>query len=251
MEGMFTDVTISADLMQAYTTTSQFDLQVIVLTTTHWPTIPQNSFSFPPTLAKLIDSFSAFYYSKHTGRKLTFLNHLGSADLHCHFERKHEANVSIIAMVLLLAFNTNPSMTLDDIKTHMDIPEAELKRTLASLTLGKYKVLVNEDDVYKINASFKSPTFKFRISPISAPVVDSLPAQITLQRKHQIEACLIRTMKARKTMRHEDLVGDVMGQLESLFRPEAGVIKERIEGLIEREYIERQEGQRNVYRYLA
>jgi cullin 4 len=64
-----------------------------------------------------------------------------------------------------------------------------------------------------------------------------------------IDAAIVRIMKSRKTLGHRDLVGEVLNQLKF---PAAGVdIKKRIESLIEREYLERTEGDRSRYNYLA
>jgi hypothetical protein len=60
---------------------------------------------------------------------------------------------------------------------------------------------------------------------------------------------IVRIMKARKTMSHVDLSGEVMNQLKF---PAKGVdVKKRIESLIEREYMERVEGDSSRYNYLA
>jgi cullin 1 len=69
-------------------------------------------------------------------------------------------------------------------------------------------------------------------------------------RSHAIEACTVRVMKARKTLAHQQLIAEVLAQL-SFFKPDPKLIKKRIENLIDREYLERDPDNTNVYRYLA
>jgi cullin 3 len=48
-----------------------------------------------------------------------------------------------------------------------------------------------------------------------------------------VQACIVRIMKARKTLSHNDLVNEVIRQLMTRFTPTPTVIKKRIEGLID------------------
>jgi cullin 3 len=66
-----------------------------------------------------------------------------------------------------------------------------------------------------------------------------------------IEAAIVRIMKARKRMSHSSLVAEVTEQLKSRFLPSPVVIKKRIEGLIEREYLARTPEDRKLYTYVA
>jgi len=47
------------------------------------------------------------------------------------------------------------------------------------------------------------------------------------------QACIVRIMKSRKMMSHNELVSEVVRQLMSRFTPTPAVIKKRIEGLID------------------
>lgn len=58
-------------------------------------------------------------------------------------------------------------------------------------------------------------------------------------------------MKSRKRMAHNILVTEVTEQLRSRFLPSPVIIKKRIEGLIEREYLARTPEDRKVYTYVA
>jgi cullin 3 len=67
----------------------------------------------------------------------------------------------------------------------------------------------------------------------------STQEKIDEDRKHMIEAAIVRIMKSRKTMEHSNLIAEVTKQLSSRFRPNPLIIKKRIESLIERDYLER------------
>lgn len=56
-------------------------------------------------------------------------------------------------------------------------------------------------------------------------------------------------MKARKTEKHNQLLEDVLRQI-NIFMPQPQMIKQRIESLIEREYLKRDDADRSKYIYL-
>merc|ERR1711972_761041 len=78
-----------------------------------------------------------------------------------------------------------------------------------------------------------------------------VPAIVEEDRKHLVEAVIVRIMKSRKTLEHNQLVMEVTRQLTLRFQPSPVLIKQRIEKLIERESLERSQQDRRVYNYLA
>jgi len=85
----------------------------------------------------------------------------------------------------------------------------------------------------------------------SEPDRNETRRKVDEDRKHEIEACIVRIMKSRKTLNHNQLVSEGVEQLAKRFQPSPVVIKKRIEGLIEREYLKRSDQDRKVYTYLA
>lgn len=166
----------------------------------------------------------------------------------------------------------------------LSISEDVLKRVLHSLACGKFKVLkriplasasdagkvsafdgegegenkkekvpqskgVLVTDTYAFNDQFTCPMRKIRI-PMSLLEESHNPKRVEEDRSIAIEAAIVRIMKARLTLSHQQLVAEVLSQL-SFFRPDPKVIKRRIEALIDREYLERDQENQNTYKYMA
>jgi cullin 3 len=150
------------------------------------------------------------------------------------------------------------SLTLQDIRTATDMPDADLQRSLQSLACGKYRVLtkhpkgrdVNATDQFTFNDAFVCPLARIKIAQVVSKVEtpkerNETQEMVDEERKHQVEvrhstpasliyqACIVRIMKDRKTMAHNSLVSEVAHQLSARFAPSVPMIKKRIEGLID------------------
>jgi len=122
--------------------------------------------------------------------------------------------------------------------------------------LGKAKILVNEEtNQYDLNPGFKSKKLRVNLNlPIKAEVkgetTDVLKA-VDEDRKYVIQATIVRIMKARKTMKNQALIQEVISQISQRFAPKIPDIKKAIETLLEKEYIERVEGSKDTFAYVA
>lgn len=56
-----------------------------------------------------------------------------------------------------------------------------------------------------------------------------------------------RIMKSRKTMKHQPLIQEAITQLSSRFNPKVSDVKKAIDQLLDKEYLERVEGQRDLF----
>ncbi|KAF8135043.1 Cullin-domain-containing protein [Boletus edulis] len=245
LEGMFNDMRISSETMQGY----RQHLQNISI------------------LSRSCKNFESFYLSRHSGRRLTWQPSLGNADVRVQFKaRKHDLNVSTFALIILLLFEDvgdDGFLTYEEIKSTTLIPEQELQRHLQSLACAKFKILkkhppgrdVHPEDSFSFNAGFICPMQRIKISTVSARVESTEERKETRdrideERQYQTEACIVRVMKDRKQMSHNDLINEVTRQLATRFQPNPQDIKKRIETLIDREYLERCDD-RKSYKYLV
>ncbi|CAM8878442.1 hypothetical protein QQ045_018940 [Rhodiola kirilowii] len=273
LEGMFTDMKTSQDTMQGFYANHGAELgegatlDVQVLTTGSWPTQPSATCNLPPEMSTLCEKFRAYYLGTHTGRRLSWQTNMGTADIKATFGKgqKHELNVSTYQMCVLMLFNSADRLTYKEIEQATEIPTPDLKRCLQSLACVKGKNVlrkepmskdIGEDDSFFVNDKFTSKFYKVKIGTVVAQKESEPEKQETRQRveedrKPQIEAAIVRIMKSRRVLDHNNIIAEVTKQLQSRFLANPVEIKKRIESLIEREFLERDNNDRKLYRYLA
>ncbi|KAE8221728.1 hypothetical protein CF319_g4955 [Tilletia indica] len=279
LQGMLNDMKVSEEITKSFQNSLDksgrklpYDMSVNVLTSTYWPISAQApACQMPALLLNGRKAFEQFYANRHSGRVLTWHPHFGSADVRVTFKnKKHELNVFTYALVILLLFEDTPDegegsrLTYEHIRDTTEIPAADVQRTLQSLACGKYKILlkepkgkdINPGDRFSFNTTFSAPLARIKIAQVVAKVETPVERKETAEkveeeRKSVTEACIVRIMKNRKTLGHNELVNEVVRQLSSRFVPSPASIKKRIEALIDREYLERSEAGRAMYNYVA
>ncbi|XP_041004526.1 cullin-3A-like isoform X2 [Juglans microcarpa x Juglans regia] len=273
LEGMFTDMKTSEDTMQGFYTSHGTELgdgptlAVHVLTTGSWPTQPSATCNLPAEILGVCEKFRSYYLGTHTGRRLSWQTNMGTADLKATFGKgqKHELNVSTYQMCVLMLFNNADRLSYKEIEQATEIPASDLKRCLQSLACVRGKNVLRkepmskdiaEDDAFFFNDKFTSKLYKVKIGTVvaqreSEPENQETRQRVEEDRKPQIEAAIVRIMKSRRMLDHNNIVAEVTKQLQARFLPNPVVIKKRIESLIEREFLERDKNDRKMYRYLA
>ena len=112
---------------------------------------------------------------------------------------------------------------------------------------------VADTDAFEFNAGYTSRLYRVKINAIQLKETtgeNQRTNEAVLQdRQYQIDAAIVRIMKTRKTLSHKLLVNELIAQLR--FPIQASDLKKRIESLIDREYLERDDGDAQVYNYMA
>lgn len=282
LEGMFSDMTISRETVRQYKTRPEdvsagaaMEFDCSVLTQGHWPFQPAPPCRLPGPVQDCCLTFERFYLNLHTGRKVSWQSSMGNADLRATFAggRRHELNVSTYQMCILMLFNEADAFGLEDIRRRTDIPDAELRRHLVSLCTPKHRILrkdsrgrgVSDGDAFTFNADYSSRHKRVRVplvslkhatqsgpgAPQGAAAASAVPLDVEQRRKHLVEAAIVRIMKARRTLKHHELITEVTHQVSQRFVPEPQYIKKRVESLIERDYVARRDDDRRTYHYVA
>ncbi len=76
-------------------------------------------------------------------------------------------------------------------------------------------------------------------------------SSIEHDRKHALDAAIVRVMKGKKELTYEQLKTATIEAVKRHFVPDVAMIKKRIEGLVEQDYLRRDEDDINKYYYVA
>jgi len=284
---MFNDMAISSELSAAFRDSPQlvssppkFEFTVNVLTSGFWPLQAGNATNsgaaatgtistmlrLPADVERCVAAFTKFYASKHQGRKLQWLHHLGRGELRCiSMKRPYELQLAALPMLVLLAFNDRPAdeslLSTEDIEAACGMSAQDSLRMLRSL--ADAKLLVEQHGKFAVNNAFSSRRIKVRITAGSggsgtSSMEKTKEAETAAEykgleedRKMYLQAAIVRVMKSRKELRHVQLLQEVIAQARARFVPSVASVKRCIETLIEKEFLRRVDGQSDRYAYIA
>eukprot|EP00924_Labyrinthula_sp_SR-Ha-C_P001453 maker-scaffold_55-snap-gene-0.47-mRNA-1 protein AED:0.10 eAED:0.10 QI:42/1/1/1/1/1/4/24/785 len=276
--GNYPDIEISSlnlDLLSEF--------EIIMLTDNSWPKNETQKCELPREIEEsIIKPYELYYKKKFPKKVLKWQTNLGHAEVLWYVYPENKAPqvyslvVSTFQMVLLALFSgltsSDEFLTYETILNKTSIPEVDLKRHLVSLVAPKFQILkkepkgkfVENTDKFSINDEFISKAKRVRIPLISARTnfdrrkkgekevsILEVSPRIMEERLTFIEAAIVRIMKARKEIKQDELEGETLRQLSSKFKPTVQDIRKRIEELIKRDYMERDENDRKLFKYVA
>ena len=251
---------------------SSCEVSINVLTQAFWPAsdssgnlvVTSKDIILPEAIKEFQAKFLRFYSEKHNGRRLTWQHSWSQCTVTSWFaKQRKELAVSFFQAILLLCFNKGVTFTYKEIQAATAMEEEDLVCALMSLSAGQFKILKRDsgatkgtmapDETFTFNESFTHKLIRLRIPQVRRKAADveaeETVSKVFQERSYVVDAVLIRIMKTRKTLSHNELIAAVTKQVKFPCQPVD--IKKRIEVQIEREYLKRSDADKSVYEYLA
>jgi hypothetical protein len=266
----------SADADRERTNDHPPAFSVTLTTTSIWPAFPADTdLHLPPVLSTCLATFEHFYEQQTQHRQLRWVNVLGKGIVECtraafpHMTRYHriELELNTYQLCILLLFEDTDAFTFEQLCNALNVTSPAVlelvKRCILSLCQKKHRLLikcpagqeVRATDVLQLNRHFDPSQRRLRLACLPQQV-NREEHQVTRQtvqddRTPLIEATIVRLMKAHKQQMYKELVTEIQSSLNAQFSPDMRFIKERIENLIAREYLERDAQDPTLLRYVA
>jgi len=244
LEIMFRDIETASDLNSAFKAEHpSTPVNVSVLTQGFWPSYPLAQ--IPNQMQEHIDRFIKFYKKSFQSRNLKFLL-AGSFELKF---GKYTIITNVPQALILLAIDSGKPLS------ETGISENIMTASLKALTLPKHKILIEKGGEYSVNQEFKSKTYAVKITQLTKRESPSekveTKGEIEKEREFKIDAAIIRILKSAKVLDYNSIVIQVTSALAKFFSVVPIMIKKRLESLIEREYVSRDEADSKRFTYVA
>eukprot|EP00879_Flechtneria_rotunda_P016628 GHRR01017398.1.p1 GENE.GHRR01017398.1~~GHRR01017398.1.p1 ORF type:complete len:181 (+),score=56.99 GHRR01017398.1:864-1406(+) len=167
--------------------------------------------------------------------------------------------LSCVQAATLLLFNEGEELSYSEVQERLNLQEEDVTRLLHSLSCAKYQILVKDpqnkvigkNDKFRLNVKFTDRMKRIKVPLPPTDEKKKVIEDVDKDRRYAIDAAIVRTMKSRKVLQHQQLVLEVVQQLSRMFKPDFKLIKKRIEDLIARDYLERDKDNPQLFKYLA
>jgi cullin 1 len=131
-------------------------VNMMVLGTNFWPlNPPEHDFVIPTELQPTYNLFEAYYQTKHSGRKLTWLWNYSKNELRTNYtNQQYVLMTSSYQTAVLLQYNKHDSLSLGELCARTSIPKELMIQVVALLV--KAKVLISEEsEQYDLNPGWQ------------------------------------------------------------------------------------------------
>ncbi|KAK6057059.1 cullin family protein, partial [Cooperia oncophora] len=221
------------------------DFNMLILSSGSWPALPTLKMHLPQKLNVAIEQFTAFYNSKHSGRKLTWVLSQSRGEIYAFgFGKKYVFTTTTAQMAVLLLFNDSVEYSIGSLILSLGMDKKTLSQVLISLV--KNDVLKSSESldvsseakdtvVISLNQNYSNKKIK----------VDLSKMVMRTDTKQETETVQKNVDEDRKS------VINVLQQLSARFKPSVEMVKRCISQLIEKEYMRRDEAAREMYEYMA
>ncbi|SBS88316.1 cullin-1, putative [Plasmodium ovale curtisi] len=225
-----------------------------ILNKGYWPVLEKTNMKLNDEFHNQIALFEQFYKSDNKNKKLEWIYELSEIILEYPLNGTlYYLYCNMVNAHILLLFNKYKYINYDIIKNELHIDLKTCTDNMYSC-LNYFKIVYSPDDIINWSSSnfFINPKFSYPHKNVYIKKTTTLLSKEHEKTKEDrtmaIEAAIVRVMKIHKKLFYDQIFEYVRKSL-SIFSPTNQAIEKKIDLLVEREYIQKEENSQ-VYLYI-
>ncbi|KAI9271705.1 Cullin family-domain-containing protein [Phascolomyces articulosus] len=281
MRSIVNDIGKSKDLYRKFISSKEHptmneNCNILTLEKTNWSsTLVLKKEDSPPPLPQEIiaylDSFSKFYRGNFINRSVHWVHSLGTATMTGEFPSGTKTIIASFKQAqILLQFNDTDQhpWTVEELATKLSMEKSTIESEIELMCQEKYPVLLRKESsdstmdfnnnnavLYQLNDQFECRENTISLFSNEATSVDEEQTQLdsgieklhlSNNRKQRTASTIARIMKAKRRLKHAELVTELRSQLP--FSIDTRELKLAIEFVIDKQCIVREQAW--IYRYI-
>lgn len=154
-------------------------MNVQVLTSGFWPVNNSDNVVLPHVLTSAIETFQSFYNTRTANRLLKWLHQLGSVTVTANLNQSCDLICSTYQALIIMCFNDNKVLTIEQIGSITGISKEELKQQLRPLVVGQIKLFIKEpadgfamSHTIRVDSNFVSAKRVVKVPVANAKITD-------------------------------------------------------------------------------
>ena len=260
IETMIGDYFLNKDINQNYLKfkgsnliSTKIEPTLTVLTAEHWPVLNVHKVKLPDELVALTNQMFKFYHMNYSGRTLQWALTNSMVEIETNkFDKKYTLICNTFQAAILVFFNEigfSKSVAKGDIISLLKF-EDEDDFNVSITPLISIGLLLQAGNGYALNDKFSNANKRVRVVNTMKSEEYVKKEKIEDDRSMAIDGTIIRIMKSRQRLEHNELVKMVLESLDR-FKVKISTIKKRIDSLIAKELMSRDKDDANIYLYAA
>lgn len=255
MQGVTSDDDSSKLTLQKNVRRIVDSFSVKILNRGYWPTMEKSTLKLNKTFSSCIEMFEEYYKHQNKNKKLDWVFEVSEVIVESTINGKnYRFHCNLIGAHILLLLNQHKHITFELVEKELQI---DLKTFINNIhsCIYEYKVLCCSDDVvdwsnssFYLNSNFSHSSDDVYIRR-AALLLSKEHEKIKEDRSMAIEAAIVRVMKKHKSLFYDQIFQYVKRALANFTAPNK-IIEQKIDLLVEREYIAKEENSQ-LYTYIS
>lgn len=224
--------------------------QLLIIEPSKWPKFQIGNLKMDGKLMRINESIVEFYKTIYINRNIRINHYKSTFTIEAKLKNRNlKMEVNTFQACILLLFNSSRNLSEEMIISQTEMEKSDFFSAVKMLTDSNFLLVNKSNNSYSVNMEYENEQF-INVFPLFLQENNSSSGNIKTDddRQYSIEAAIVRVMKRRKYLNYEEIVKEVNEDI-FMFHVNTDLLKKRMENLVDREIILRDDDRMGWFKY--